>query len=100
MTEFELTPGCYFDLKKENMTITEDFTVLKDNFPIGSLKDNLKWFKESETPKISDIDKIVYLGKYTWGIRHFTSKLSEFNLLSDSDKESILEKYLSIISEY
>lgn len=95
MANFELERGYVLQLDENNLSITEDFVVLKDGFPVGTLKNNLTWFKQSKTPEISDIKQIVYLGEYTWGYREFNSKLSEFELLKESDKERILEDFLA-----
>ena len=94
MANFKLERGCVLRLDENNLSITKDFVVLKDGFPVGTLKNNLTWFNQSKTPKIEDIKQIVYLREYTWGIREFFTKLSEFELLKDSDKETILEEFL------
>lgn len=86
--------------------IDEDFTVYTKNetdstmIPVGSLKGNLSWFKETPKPDYREIKKIVYLGNYTWGLKHLTSPLAEFKSLSDELQDEILSNLISNNDRY
>jgi len=85
--------------------IDEDFTVYikseTDNamIPVGTLRDNLCWFKETPIPDYREIKKIVYLGDYTWSSRHLTLPYEEFKTLKEEVQEEIILMHLQLLRE-
>lgn len=54
--------------------IKSDYTVLLAGIPVGSCKNHLVWYEESERPAIWEIKQLVYLGDYAWGVRELSTK--------------------------
>lgn len=82
----------------DELVITEDYTVIYCGIPVGSVKENLSWFSiENHRVKPDDIKQIVYLGKYKWGFKQFTTPFKEFESFSEELKESILSDLLEEI---
>lgn len=86
--------GTVLDTKINNIVINDDYDVIKDKIIIGSLKNNLVYFKQSKLPKPSEIEEIVYINKYIWGYKQFTNPLHEFNKLNNDIQQEILSEYL------
>lgn len=86
--------------------IDDSFTVYiksetdSSMIPVGTLKDNLCWFKETPRPNYREIKKIVYLGDYTWSLKHLTTPHTEFKSLSDELQDEILLNLISDSNRY
>ena len=73
------------------ITIDKEYNVLNYDIPVGTLVNNLVWFPEhTAEPSYKDINQIVYLGDYKWGVKHLSRPIDEFNKLSVSTQEDLL----------
>ena len=90
-TMLEIERGAIIKVDDTNgISIAKNYAVLIQGVPCGTLKENLTWFSKSKKPNIEEIKEIVFINPYIWSIRHLTSRLEEFNLLSTADKEETL----------
>lgn len=96
--------GDIINLKNSGLIIKDDKVYLKDfGIIFGFLKpSNLSWFGY-KTVITDDITELVALNNFTsdvnsnqLSLKHLTSKLEEWNELSEECKEKILTEYTNL----
>ena len=83
--------------------VDSDFNVLINfsncEVSIGKInKPDLKWFDASPNPNWKEIQAVVYLGDYSFGLKQLTHRFEEFELLNTDQKEDILCSYLESLT--
>jgi uncharacterized protein YutD len=86
----------------KDMFLDDDYNVyavILDNYAIqvGSISPmNLKHFIQEESKPANTIDKIVFLGDFTYGVKQFEDPFVVFNNLSEDAQKEIIDDYLDL----
>ena len=84
------------NVAEHGLVIEDNYEITKDGFPVGTAENSLIWFPQSTKPKPDEIKDIVYLGFQLWGVKQLVNKLDEFNKLSDTSKEEVLDRLIEL----
>lgn len=75
------------------------YATIQENFfmKVGQIStSNLKHFIQEESKPADIIDKIVFLGDFTYGIKQFEDPFEAFKNLSEDVQREIIDDYLEL----